>query len=127
MLEEPMISIQALINRMLKSRNKELRQLAKESEEALEKVHRHLLENDREIAALKEQLAETEQAKWIPLAESVPMNCAKVLISFQSAGGVNCQAVAWFDRGLWWLNAKHALDRMYEPVHYWMSLPDDPK
>lgn len=86
---------------------------------------------ENEIDALvqfgRRVLLSVERApEWIPVSESIPHNGNKVLISFRGVGGVNCQAVAWFDRGLWWLNAKHALDRNYEPVHYWMSLPDDP-
>jgi hypothetical protein len=67
-----MIPIQALINRMLKSRNKELRQLAQEAERALDKVHKQLLEYNKQNAHLRELLDRATVHKPDPIEVYYP-------------------------------------------------------
>lgn len=63
---------------------------------------------------------------WISIDERMPEKCTSVLVCFENSCRDDLMVVAWFDRGLWWLNPKHALDRNYERVTYWMPLPEAP-
>lgn len=82
-----MIAIQALINRMLTSRNKELRQLAKESEEALEKVHQHLLDNDKEIARLRRIIVDASNKLTIAVVAATPEKPEDILPWYRTITG----------------------------------------
>ena len=61
---------------------------------------------------------------WVKLAEHKPNKCERVLIRFED-GYADCKiryTVAWYDAGLWWMDAKHALSRQYDTVTHWTKI-----
>ncbi len=67
---------------------------------------------------------------WIKLAERTPQRCERVLIVYEDRYEDEVKFrhdVAWYDAGLWWLDAKHALSRQYDIVTHWakIDLPID--
>jgi hypothetical protein len=84
-------------------------------------------ERERIIDGLRAELAQARaHARWIPVDTELPAACVRVLVCYDATCEENEMAVCCLDRGLWWLDACHALDDLYTKVHHWMPLPDAP-
>lgn len=62
--------------------------------------------------------------KWIHVEDELPAAFDPVLVCFDTTCLENQIDVCWLRDGLWWTDARHALDRLYEVVHHWMPLAD---
>ena len=63
--------------------------------------------------------------KWVKLAERKPQRCERVLIVYEDRFTDEVKYhhdVAWYDAGLLWLDAKHALSRQYDTVTHWAKI-----
>ena len=59
---------------------------------------------------------------WVKTAERKPQRCERVLIVYKDERDETHYLVAWYDAGLWWLDAKHALSRQYDTVTHWAKI-----
>ena len=69
---------------------------------------------------------------WVKLTERKPQPFQRVLIRYDAGPGGHHLIqydVAWYDAGLWWTSAEHALSRQYDYVTHWTKIeqPSDVK
>ena len=62
--------------------------------------------------------------EWVKLAEREPQPFRRVLVRYEvgHASHLIQYDVAWYDAGLWWLDAKHALSRLDDVVTHWAKI-----
>ena len=59
--------------------------------------------------------------RWIEIKERTPQKCEQVLIRYEVEHKIR-YAVAWYDAGLWWLDARRALSRHYAKLTHWTEI-----
>ncbi len=59
--------------------------------------------------------------KWVKLPERKPEKCEVVLLRYVDEHAT-WYTVAWYDAGLWWLDASRTLNRHFDNVTHWTSI-----
>ena len=62
-----------------------------------------------------------EMMRWTKLAERYPQRCERVLIRYEDEHEVHYD-VAWYDAGLWWLDARLSLSSVFDDVTHWAKI-----
>lgn len=60
--------------------------------------------------------------EWTKLAERYPPKCELVLLRYKDERRANYYIVAWYDSGLWWLDANRTLNRHFDNVTHWTQI-----
>ena len=63
---------------------------------------------------------------WVSCEDRLPNQYERVIVIYDTPCLEDLIDICHLDRGLWWLNANHALDRRYEIPKFWLPLADLP-
>ena len=58
---------------------------------------------------------------WVKLAERKPPKCELVLLRYEDEHKP-WYTVAWYDAGLWWLDASRTLNKHFDNVTHWTQI-----